>query len=163
MDVQFKFNHPFDLGLNTEKSDYVMLQFNESYPWNQILAPTVVIPSGKTLQEKARARIELTFDYEDSQMQTVISFSKFFMVIILLFIVLQLVLLIYKKVGFLTFWVLIDYAQLIAFLPLFTSRCVPYIYEAFRPFLFSHFIWKFPGDPGMSTVGQDIDAKNISF
>jgi len=96
-------------------------------------------------------------------MQTVISFSKFFMVIILLFIVLQLVLLIYKKVGFLTFWVLIDYAQLIAFLPLFTSRCVPYIYEAFRPFLFSHLIWKFPGDPGMSSVGQDIDAKNISF
>lgn len=67
MDVQFKFNHPFDLGLNTEKSDYIMFQLNETYPWDQILvAPSGRILSGKTLQEKSRARIELQFDYEDS-------------------------------------------------------------------------------------------------
>lgn len=51
----------------------------------------------------------------------------------------------YKNVGLLTFWTLFEYAQLVAFLPLQTARCVPYVYEAFRPFLVSHMIFDWPG------------------
>ena len=49
LNVQYKFNIPFDLGLNTGKSDYVMLTMNESYPWTEVLSPMVVIPKDKTL------------------------------------------------------------------------------------------------------------------
>ena len=39
---------------------------------------------------------------------------------------------------------------------------MPFVYEAFRPFLVSHFIFQFPGDPGMSTLDHD-EYKNLSF
>ena len=88
-----------------------------------------------------RGRIELTFDYEDDQMIAVVTFASVFFVIILIFVLLQVILLFYKNVGLLTFWMLFDYAQLIAYLPLQTARCVPFVYEAFRPFLMSHLIF----------------------
>ena len=61
-------------------------------------------------------------------MKTAVKFSQVFWIITVIFVILQLVLLIYKNVGLLTFWILVDYAQLIAYLPLFTSRCVPFVY-----------------------------------
>ena len=35
-----------------------------------------------------------------------------------------------------------------SFLPLLEGRFVPFVYEAFRPFLISHLIFSWPGDPG---------------
>jgi len=81
-------------------------------------------------------------------METVVVFSTVFEITMVVMIVIQLFILIFKDVGLLTFWTLIDYAQLIAFLPLQTSRFVPWVYEAFRPFLLSHLIYTWPGDPG---------------
>ena len=43
-------------------------------------------------------------------METVVFFSTIFAIILITLVVLQLVLLIYKNVGLLTFWILIDYA-----------------------------------------------------
>ena len=43
-------------------------------------------------------------------METVVFFSTIFAIVLITLVVLQLVLLIYKNVGLLTFWILIDYA-----------------------------------------------------
>ena len=45
-------------------------------------------------------------------------FGLIFLILMACFIVIQLVVLLYKNVGLLTFWILIDYMQLISFLPL---------------------------------------------
>lgn len=37
IDVKFKFDEPFRLGLNTEKSDYLIVALNNSYPWTEIM------------------------------------------------------------------------------------------------------------------------------
>ena len=38
IDVRFKFDEPFRLGLNTEKSDYLIVALNDSYPWTEIMS-----------------------------------------------------------------------------------------------------------------------------
>lgn len=77
MDLAFKFEDPFELGLNIEKSDFVLFFFNETIDWSQVLevpllrdlqSSTGRLYEGKELQMTARARIELTFDYENSEM-----------------------------------------------------------------------------------------------
>ena len=69
---------------------------------------------------------------------------------------LQLIILMYKNVGLLTFWTLLEYAQLVAFLPLQTARCVPFVYEAFRPFLMSHLIFDWPGLRQVDGLGDNF-------
>lgn len=45
-----------------------------------------------------------------------------------------------KGVGLLPMWTMIDYMQLISFIPLFNFRFIPYIYDAFKPFLIAHLV-----------------------
>lgn len=162
VDASFKFDRPNELGLNTEKSDFILFTLNSSYPWNKVLSADARMLEDKPLQTKMRSRIELTFDYDNKMMQTVVEFARVFLFIMLGFVVIQILLLLYKNVGLLTFWVLFDYAQLIAYLPLMTSRCVPFVYDAFRPFLVSHFIFEYPGNPGLENLVHD-DFMNLSF
>lgn len=112
IDVHFRFDEPFRLGLNTAKSDYVVLELNQTYPWYSIIEKDkLVIPDGKsTLQKKARARIELTFDYENESLKFTVVYAEVFFYIFIIFAAIQMALLLYKNVGLLTFWVLIDYA-----------------------------------------------------
>ena len=43
-------------------------------------------------------------------METVVVFASVFYIVIVCFVVIQVALLIYKNVGLLTFWTLLDYA-----------------------------------------------------
>lgn len=85
-------------------------------------------------------------------MKVVIIVAQVVFFVLLALTAIQIVLLLYKNVGLVSFWVLVDYAQLIAYLPLMTSRCVPFVYQAFRPFLVSHFILGYPGDRGLENL-----------
>ena len=38
IDVQFKLDRPNEVGLNTEKSDYIIMQLKPSFPWSDLLA-----------------------------------------------------------------------------------------------------------------------------
>ena len=49
VDVAFKFESPFELGLNTEKSDHIVFYMNESYPFLELLDEFVDVPEGKDL------------------------------------------------------------------------------------------------------------------
>ena len=44
------------------------------------------------------------------------------------------------RVGFLPLWTLIEYMQLCAFIPLYNFKLIPYLYDAFKPFLVSHLV-----------------------
>lgn len=62
-----------------------------------------------------------------------------FTVFVILVIVMYLALTI-RQVGLLPFWTMVEYMQLISFIPLYNFRLIPYIYDAFKPFLISHLI-----------------------
>lgn len=46
----------------------------------------------------------------------------------------------FRNVGFLPLWTLIEYMQLIAFMPIYNFKLIPYLYDTFKPFLVSHLI-----------------------
>ena len=52
----------------------------------------------------------------------------------------QFALLFFLNLGFLPIWTLIEYMQLCAFIPLYNFRMIPYLYDAFKPFLVSHLV-----------------------
>lgn len=52
----------------------------------------------------------------------------------------QFVILFARNVGFLPVWTLIEYMQLVSFIPLYNFRMIPYLYDAFKPFLVAHLV-----------------------
>lgn len=55
-------------------------------------------------------------------------------------ILLQAVMLAARGIGLLPVYILIEYLQLAAFLPVYNFRLVPYLYDAFKPALVTHLI-----------------------
>lgn len=55
-------------------------------------------------------------------------------------VIVQMAVLFFRNVGFLPLWVLLEYMQLIAFMPLYNFKLIPYLYDAFKPFLVGHLI-----------------------
>lgn len=55
-------------------------------------------------------------------------------------IFLQFIMLLARRVGLLPVWILIEYLQLVAFMPLYNFKLIPYLYDAFKPALVSHLI-----------------------
>lgn len=55
-------------------------------------------------------------------------------------VVFQYLMLAFRNIGFLPLWTLIEYMQLCAFIPLYNFRMIPYLYDAFKPFLVSHLV-----------------------
>jgi hypothetical protein len=55
-------------------------------------------------------------------------------------IVIQFFVLLWRNVTFLPLWTLIEYMQLIAFMPLYNFKLIPYLYDAFKPMLVGHII-----------------------
>ena len=45
-----------------------------------------------------------------------------------------------RGVGFFPLWTVIEYMQLVAFIPLYNFRLIPYLYDAFKPMLVSHLV-----------------------
>ena len=74
-------------------------------------------------------------------MQFARAFSGILRWFLLALIIVQFFVLLYKDISMLTLWAFIEYCQLISFLPLMRSRYVPWLYEIYRPFLFSHLIF----------------------
>ena len=55
-------------------------------------------------------------------------------------ILLQFVVLMARNVTLLPLWTLIEYMQLIAFMPLYNFKLIPYLYDAFKPMLVGHIV-----------------------
>jgi hypothetical protein len=85
-------------------------------------------------------RINMQFDFVDQQMyymrQLAIQLYYYFVGIIIV----QFVILLWRNVGLLPVWTMIEYMQLVAFIPLYNFRMIPYLYDAFKPFLVAHLV-----------------------
>ncbi|CDW72642.1 UNKNOWN [Stylonychia lemnae] len=129
-----RFQEPYLLGLLSKRDDLLIFEcLNQSLivinPQDEILASTV-----------ASKRIEMQFDFRDEKMQFMRSTSLALYYIMIAIIAIQFFLLLFKNVGFLPLWTLIEYMQLIAFMPIYNFKLIPYLYDLFKPFLISHLI-----------------------
>jgi len=59
-------------------------------------------------------------------------------------------------------WVLIEYMQLVAFMPIYNFRLIPYLYDAFKPCLISHMII-FDDTPFLTELDEDYFNKNYEY
>ena len=66
--------------------------------------------------------------------------AKVLYYVMIVIIIAQFVVLLYKQVSFLPLWTLIEYMQLIAFMPLYNFKLIPYLYDMFKPMLVGHII-----------------------
>jgi len=82
--------------------------------------------------------------------------------VMLLLVVIQFIALIWRRVGLLTVWVLIEYMQLVAFMPIYNFRLIPYLYDAFKPCLVFHAI-VFDETPGMPELDKDFFNDNYEY
>lgn len=85
-------------------------------------------------------RIEMQFDFRNEQMAYMRNLAIKLYWYITFIVMIQFVILLWKNVGFLPVWTMIEYMQLVAFIPLYNFRMIPYLYDAFRPFLVSHLV-----------------------
>jgi hypothetical protein len=85
--------------------------------------------------------IPLQFDFENNeQMQYMRQLAIKLFYYICGILVLQFIVLAWRKVGLLPVWTMIEYMQLVAFIPLYNFTLIPYLYDAFKPFLVSHMV-----------------------
>lgn len=64
-----------------------------------------------------------------------------------------------RGVGFQPVWVLLEYLQLVSFMPIYNFRFIPYLYDAFKPALVSHLII-FDETPFYTALDDDFFNKN---
>lgn len=66
--------------------------------------------------------------------------AQYLYYVMIFLVVCQFFMLFFRNVGFLPLWTLIEYMQLVAFMPIYNFKLIPYLYDAFKPFLISHLI-----------------------
>lgn len=67
-----------------------------------------------------------------------------------------------RGIGLLPVYILIEYLQLVAFMPVYNFRLIPYLYDAFKPALVSHLII-FDETPGLPILDTEFFNKNYMF
>jgi len=107
-----------------------------------------------------KQRIDLQFDFENQEMRYLRLFAEKTYWYLCGVVVFQFVMLAFRNVGFLPLWTLIEYMQLCAFIPLYNFRMIPYLYDAFKPFLVSHLV--LTNEPAVLVEMKD-DFFNINY
>ena len=105
-------------------------------------------------------RIEMQFDYRNDVMMLYRQIAQNMYWVLIGLISVQFVLLIWRGVGLQPVWVLIEYLQLVSFMPIYNFKFIPYLYDAFKPTLVSHMII-FDETPIYN--GLDDDYFNINY
>lgn len=82
----------------------------------------------------------MQFDMRNKKMQDLRGMAVILYWVGMGVVCLQFFALLYRDVTFLPLWTLIEYMQLVAFMPLYNFKLIPYLYDAFKPFLISHMI-----------------------
>src|SRR3569833_599775 len=133
--AEFKF--PYLLGLLNKKKDYLVIALkNNTDPGMIILNTTANIFGVNTTQFS----IPMQFDYRNEKMQYMRNTAITLYYVMIGIVVLQFLMLFVRNVGLLPLWTLLEYMQLIAFMPIYNFKLIPYLYDAFKPFLVSHLI-----------------------
>lgn len=77
-------------------------------------------------------------------------------------IALQFIMLMARRTGLLPVWTFIEYLQLVAFMPIYNFRLIPYLYDAFKPALVSHMIL-FEKTPLYDVLDNDYFNSNYEY
>ena len=75
-------------------------------------------------------------------------------------LVAQFFILLFRNVGFFALWTSIEYMQLFAYIPLYNFKLIPYLYDAFKPFLVSHLMLT---NDALILTEMDNDYININY
>ena len=90
----------------------------------------------------------MQFDFDNETMKTFRGSAVAFYWIIIAIIVGQFIGLSLRKVSLLPVWIFVEYLQLIAFMPVYNFRLMPFLYDAFKPALVAHFVlWESEPEP----------------
>ena len=57
------------------------------------------------------------------------------------FFVLEFFVLLVSNVGFFPLWIVLEYIQMVAVVPLNNFRIIPFVYDIFKPFYVTHFVF----------------------
>lgn len=154
------FAEPYRLGLLIKKSDKLYIEVRDGFNYSGMFLGNAT--EHRLLTKTSNKRIEMIFDFRNENMFLMRSIAASMYWVMLGIIVLQFVLLLWRGVGLLTVWVLIEYMQLVAFMPIYNFRLIPYLYDAFKPCLISHMII-FDETPFLSEMDDDYFNKNYEY
>lgn len=166
------FEKPYNIGLLKKRSDFLQFKMIKGYEgsekWycNLFKVNATVNCTETRLAANANAtierRMELIFDMDNSVMKVFrfVAANMYYVVIALIFV--QFILLVFRGVGLFPMWILIEYLQLVAFMPIYNFRLIPYLYDAFKPALVSHLII-FDETPFMPILDQEFFNDNYRY
>jgi hypothetical protein len=172
------FDEPYLLGLLIKKSDRLFIDVRDGFVyedlfinWESDYSEGVNEDGGNIYQTNItyyvlktttnNRRIPLLFDWNNEMMINMRRISRNMYWVVIGLIILQFLLLVWRKVGLLPLWILIEYMQLVAFMPIYNFRLIPYLYDAFKPALVSHLI-VFDQTPFYTGLDDDFFNENYS-
>jgi hypothetical protein len=131
---QATFHEPYLLGLLNKKRDYLMIELED--------AEMIILDanSEELKSNTASGSIPMQFDMRNQRMKDLRQMAVIIYWVGMGVVFFQFFALLYRNVSFLPLWTLIEYMQLVAFMPLYNFKLIPYLYDAFKPFLISHMI-----------------------
>jgi hypothetical protein len=140
-----QFQNPYLYGLLNKKSDYLVFKCKNITDEDKV-GYLVLNKTNQTIKlindqnVTTQFRIGMQFDFRDEKMSFYRGLSIYLYYIMIAIIVLQFFILLFRNVTFLPLWTLIEYMQLIAFMPLYNFKLIPYLYDAYKPMLVGHLI-----------------------
>lgn len=139
------FAKPYVIGLLKKKSDYLKFNLNQPYEGNEEFYQGLFLTNATETRlfksnDTQQLRMDIIFDMENDTMKIfrAVAANMYWGLIVLIMI--QFVILAWRGVGLLPVWILLEYLQLVAFMPIYNFTLIPYLYDAFKPALVSHII-----------------------
>lgn len=154
------FEEPYMIGLLLKKSDKLYIDLNEGFNYTKMFFGN--LSEIRLMTTTANAALPMTFDWTNEKMALMRSIAKNMYWGMIGLIASQFIMLMLRRVGLLPVWILIEYLQLIAFMPIYNFRLIPYLYDAFKPALVSHMIL-FDRTPLYDDLDNDYFNTNYEF
>lgn len=154
------FAEPYKIGLLLKKHDKLFINIKEDFNYTGMFLGNVTEIQLTTLG--ANKKIGLIFDWANPTMALMRSIAANTYWVMIGIIGVQFAMLIIRGIGLLPLWILIEYLQLVSFLPIYNFRLIPYLYDAFKPALVSHFII-FDETPFYNALDDDFFNKNYEY
>jgi len=154
------FEEPYMIGLLLKKSDKLFIDLNDGFNYTKMFFGN--LSEIRLMTKTANAALPMTFDWTNEKMALMRSIAKNMYWAMIGLIGSQFIMLMLRRVGLLPVWILIEYLQLIAFMPIYNFRLIPYLYDAFKPSLVSHMIL-FDRTPIYDELDNDYFNSNYEF
>jgi hypothetical protein len=162
------FFKPYQIGLLHKKSDLLAFKLKQGYKGNEnyycqlFIGNCTEINMSPNVNATVTKRMEIIFDMRNSVMLTFRHIAANMYYVLIALIVIQFIVLAVRGVGLLPVWILIEYLQLVAFMPLYNFTLIPYLYDAFKPALVTHLII-FDETPMLPILDTQFFNKNYGY